>query len=394
MNYNNRYIMELASAAIFDIAPKVPSESLDWNYIFNKSIEQNIAGLLFCGVSKLDKKYLPKQVIFNNWKNAMLSTIGIMSKKNAEFISMSNILKENGIDIIGLKGCIVKNCYPVPELRTMGDFDILVKEENISEVWDIFEKNNYEVKKEPYGIVCTKGQFYWEIFFSTEDEFRINTSFWDKKFFTDIQQEQYVLCPKPDLFLAHMIVHTGKHCMRAGAGLRNLCDIAVFIKKYRTDINFKFVKDICAEQKFDKIYDYIISVINDFFYIDTDGIDYNKLNSEHFVEYILLNGVFGKQDNIMVAQAAKHEDDSISPMRKIFFPSLKILSHRYKYLQKFPFLLPIAWLHRLFNGMFKWKYSLKQMSMNTKDAIEYSKERKKWLKKLGLYSVEQGDKGE
>ena len=43
MKYDDRYIVELSRAAIFDDTPFVPEESVNWEYIYNKSIEQNIA---------------------------------------------------------------------------------------------------------------------------------------------------------------------------------------------------------------------------------------------------------------------------------------------------------------------------------------------------------------
>ena len=111
---------------------------------------------------------------------------------------------------------------------------------------------------------------------------------------------------------------------------------------------------------------------------------YEEKNCDKFIEYALLNGIFGKQDNSLVAQITKHEDDSIDGLRKIFFPGVKILEHKYTYLKTVPLLLPVAWIHRLINGVFKWKYSIRQMSGDMIGAVEYSKERLKWLEELGL----------
>lgn len=70
MNYNDRYIVELAKAAILDIAPIKPEQEVDWKYIYNKLVEQNITGLLFCSIKKLDtelqppKKFLSKKTAY------------------------------------------------------------------------------------------------------------------------------------------------------------------------------------------------------------------------------------------------------------------------------------------------------------------------------------------
>ena len=106
--------------------------------------------------------------------------------------------------------------------------------------------------------------------------------------------------------------------------------------------------------------------------------------TEAFVEYSLENGVFGKNDNALAVQAAKPEDDSISGFRKIFFPSVKSLKHRYKYLNTMPFLLPVTWVHRFLSALFRWKYSIKDMAKGLKEADEFSRHRMNRLDELNL----------
>ena len=126
MKYDDRYIVELSRAAIFDDTPFAPEESLDWNYIYNKSIEQNITGLLFTSVNKLSAENLPDKELFAKWQRKMLETIAVTSRQYNEFLKMSKKVSEAGIKMVGLKGCVIRNLYPVPELRTMGDFDVLI----------------------------------------------------------------------------------------------------------------------------------------------------------------------------------------------------------------------------------------------------------------------------
>ena len=127
-----------------------------------------------------------------------------------------------------------------------------------------------------------------------------------------------------------------------------------------------------------------MNAVKQFFDVDISESNVPKKDSEQFVEYMMINGVFGKQGNDIVPQAAKHEDDSIGGLRKILFPTVKMLDYRYKYLKKFPFLLPFAWIHRMFSAVFRWKYSFKQMAGDLKEAVEFSEERSKWINNLNL----------
>ena len=382
MRREDLYIMKLAKAAIFNYTPERINEKLNWNYIYEKSVEQNISGLLYCAISSANLD-IDKDLLFR-WHNDLVGTVMLMNYKYNEFLRIYRKLKKNGIEPLGFKGCVIRNLYPIPELRTMGDFDILVERDEIAEVAKIFKSEEYDVVNDGFGIVCKNGRVYWEIFKTVEDEFRVNTEKWNQNFRKKVMYENNIKCPIPTYFLIHLIIHMSKHCVRAGAGIRNLCDIALYISKYKEKIDFDLVEKACLEQGFRTIYYYTMDTMNKWFDIDTSGINYEEKDCDKFIEYALLNGIFGKQGNTLVAQITKHEDDNIYGLRKIFFPGIKILEHKYTYLKKFPVLLPIAWIHRLINGIVKWKYSIGQMSGDVKGAMEYSKERLKWLEELGL----------
>ena len=367
MDYNNKYIVELSKGAIFDFKPSNPEKEIDWNYIYQKSLEQNITGLLLCSVKKLDTALQPSKELLAIWNTAMINTFSLNVQRYNEFLKMSKLVSNENITFVGLKGCILRSIYPVPELRTMGDFDILVYPSDIA-----------------FGIICKKGNCYWEIFKTIEEEMRVEPEKWDKLFFENTISENNICYLRPTYFLIHLIVHTGKHCLGAGAGIRNLCDIALYISKYSEEINFEIVDAACKEQKVWNIYVYIMNAIKQFFDVDISGIDVTRKDSEQFLEYMMLNGIFGKQGNTIVPQAVKPEDDSIGGLRKILFPTVKMLDYRYKYLKRFPFLLPVAWIHRIFSAVFKWKYSIRQMTGDLKEAVVFSKERNKWVSKLKL----------
>ena len=167
----------------------------------------------------------------------------------------------NGITPICLKGCVIKTLYPVPELRTMGDFDILVNKEDLKKIKQLFSEAGYNIKKDYAGIVCNKNNIIWEIFTSIHAEFKINTEYWNHMFIENKVKINGICCPCITLFFIHLIVHTGKHYMGRGTGIRNLCDISLFLNKYKKDIDFDFVEKVCKEQKYYKLYCHIINAV-------------------------------------------------------------------------------------------------------------------------------------
>lgn len=379
------YIVELSRAAIFDDIPKDPESTVNWDYIYKKSIVQNIAGLLYTAVDKLDETNKPLPELLEKWQRDFFETIALTSRQHMEFVRISKLAKEYDICFIGLKGCIMRTFYPVPELRTMGDFDILLQQKDVNRVKELFKNQDYKIENDAFGIVCSKGIIHWEIFTTIGEEFRVDAPEWDNKYHNSIFMYNGSRSVEPTEFLLHLIVHTAKHYVGSGAGIRNLLDIALFISKYKEMIIFKQVEDGCRTQKYFNIYRYIMTVMTNYFGIKIDNVELiSNDKTERFVEYSLESGIFGKIDNALAVQAAKPEDDSISGMRKIFFPSVKSLKHRYKYLEKHPFLLPAAWVHRIISALFRWKYSIKDMAAGLKEADEFSKHRLNVLEELNL----------
>lgn len=384
MRYEDRYILELSRAAAFDDIPFVPAENVIWEYIYNKSVEQNITGLLFTAVTKLSDEYCPDKSLLEQWRSKMIETIAVSGRQFNEFLKMSKAFCAAEIKVVGLKGCIIRDLYPVPELRTMGDFDILIDNENLEAIKNLFQANDYACEKDIYGIVAKNEKAFWEIFVSLNEEFGIEPEKYTKILYDAAENVGNIWVLPKNWFLAHLIIHTGKHFIEKGAGIRNLFDIVLFINKYINEISFKEVRKICEAQNYSRIFDYIMSTAEVYFNLNISSDAFEKLPCEEFVEYMLSYGVHGKMDNVLVHQYAKYTDDSIKGWRKLFFPSVKTLEYRYVYLKKCRFLLPVAWIHRFFSGIFSRGFRVGDMIKDYGAANEFAEKRLSVLEKLDL----------
>lgn len=383
MNSYNKFLLKLVKASVYDEMPPNIKENINWEYIYEKTEEQNIIGLVYNAFIRLNTIFLPDEKLMTAFKSRMLATVTTCTKQYAEFTAVNRLMRDNGITFIGLKGCVLRNMYPVPELRTMGDFDVLVKEADLSKIREIFLERGYEIENDIYGIICKKGIVYWEIFTTIAGEFSINPEKWDKLYYSETTEMYGITCPTPTYFFLHLIIHTGKHLVGSGAGIRNFCDIALFLRQYKEEIDFNIIEEACREQGYFKVYEYIMAVMKQFWDIELD-MEIPEKDIDALFDYMLLYGIYGKHDNSVVSQLIKRKNEDESFVRKLFFPSVYVLENRYKYLKKYPFLLPIAWVHRFFSGIFRLKYSVKQMINDTGDASKFVEERRKWLNKLDL----------
>ena len=64
--------------------------------------------------------------------------------RNRCFETVTNAFRDNGIRYAMVKGVAIANLYPVPALRTMGDIDLLIREEDKQQIHQIMLVLGYE----------------------------------------------------------------------------------------------------------------------------------------------------------------------------------------------------------------------------------------------------------
>ena len=87
--------------------------------------KQNLLSLAFqgalnCGIS-------PKEPVMQKLMQQYLLYLVRSEKQMLAVQQLFDAFEENGIDYLPLKGCQMKQLYPKPELRVMGDADILIR---------------------------------------------------------------------------------------------------------------------------------------------------------------------------------------------------------------------------------------------------------------------------
>lgn len=386
MTENNKYIIALSKASLFNIQPENPPKSIDWQYIYDKAKEQSIVAFLAYSIEKLPKELQPDNI--DKWRKVIITTGFLMEVKHRELDRMMEIYADNNIYPIFLKGVVVKELYPVPELRTMGDFDIWVDSSERAAAEELFIKEGYTIRRDTLYSEVDKGQVHGEIFISLEDDFRADPKLWDsrlkKNTIVDTKGRKIL---SPTYELAYSVIHAAKHLTREGCGIRNIFDAALIIAKRGANIDFDLAEDICRSQGYEQVYGYILTAVNMLYGIDVpkDKLSDIKLTYK-FIDYILSYGVFGRdiEGNVLNAQVARREGDNVGMIRRIFFPPRKMMWHKYQYLKISPLLTPVGWIHRIITAVFIKKYSVKSMIKGVNKSIEYGNERDKKLEEIKL----------
>lgn len=322
--------------------------------------------LPFLYVASKDKKY----------KKYYIQSVLIHERINEVGKLIDNILNEAKIPHIFLKGYELQNLYPDPNLRMMGDIDILVKQEDYDKSKSILIKNNFILN----SIIETHAEFlYSKITIEIHNKL-FHDSMIAYKFF---KQNDLFINSTNELYLAYIICHYAKHFSK-GAGLRPIVDIYLFMKKKK--INFKTLNTLLEELGLAKFYSNIMNTITIIFHDNTlqNNLDINLALDT--IYYSLQSGIhgFGQNSNIENNQISRIGKGSKIKyiLNRLFIP-LSELFIKYP-IAKCIITIPICYIYRFFYLLFNRKKELHKALSYKKDSYFVL------LKDLGL--IKKGDK--
>ena len=285
------------------------------------------------------------------------------------------VFTENNIAFVLLKGSIIKKMYPRPEMRTMGDIDVLIKDSEYPKIKVLlkshgfieqYESDHEYAWKSPGGLLIELHKSLIPSYY--DDYYGYFGDGWMKAHKRPDSSE-YVFSPE-DHFI-YIFTHFAKHYKAGGIGIKHFCDLWLF-KKYFSDLDHKFI-----ETELEKL-DLLIFYHN---VVDTErvwfeGADSNQI-TDKITETIIKSGAYGTHEDRVNADNLRlireKGQNKISKFRLFLvkvFPSAKVLSVKYKFLRKCKFLLPVAWLIRCFDALFNKRGSIKRQTSDIKNSSE------------------------
>jgi len=337
-------------------------------------------------------------------------------KKSPYFLAyvMNSLKKENAVNEIFkafnenklyhiiIKGHVLRDYYPVKELRTMGDADILVESSDINKANSIMLKLGYKKNEVRFGQWSyNKDSISIELHESLVHEEMWNSfdygQYFKSAFDNTVVRNGYTLELKKEYHFIFMIYHIAKHFESEGCGIRMIMDIAVFVKYFENKIDWEYIFKELYNIKLKKFAENIFYICKVWF--DTSfPFKLRQIDENLFYEvsdYILSGGTFGfvnrSSGNKVIRQGYANNNGNIetgrlkSMIQWIFPNDFKMRQLNLWYKDKSIVFLPVAWINRLILTLIKKRKSvvLKAIGVITQkdEAIkEYN-----LLYELGLY---------
>lgn len=378
-------VLTLIKSAITGTAEKLP-ESFDLgqaeNIIQNHSVQSlAFAGALNCGINK---QHPAMQALFKQYCAALLRS----EKQMFEIEKIYAAFENNVIDYMPLKGCRMKALYPKPELRTMGDADILIRTEQYKAIESILTELGFTFKnKLDHEIVWFSSalmlELHTQIMSVRHLDFRnyFKDGWWLAKKATG----RYHQMSAEDEFI-YLFTHFTKHFRGGGIGCRHVTDIWVYLRS-NPDLDQNYITEHLSKLNILEFYNNILGLIGVWFEGEKSS---DKL--ELISDFIFSSGNWGSSETHVLSDTAGNTVKGRFGLKgrglyivSTLFPRLEVVKAHYPILEKRPWLLPVVWFIRFFQKVLCKPDVLQQQKRNIKAASQGNVEQYyKMLKAVGL----------
>lgn len=372
MNDTQQLLVNLLSAAIRNQPPPEIKEA-DWQLLFSSAIAHQIHTLLFPILSKLNPGTGPNDEIMREWQRSALSS-GMNQLQHMQ--NIGDILKElNDADIpvIVLKGLVLRDLYPYPELRTMSDADMVIPGEHMEKAKNLLLRRGYlESNLDPkhihllHPVHLSIELHRWLL---NQDYVKnaecLESSIWENASPIKIAGAQ-ALRLSPEDEVLYLCLHMAVHLRHSGFGLRQLCDLVLLLESDRDKIDWDTFRCKVKECGFERFVSAILMVCRKLFHMllpqsPMVPIDENDPFIDVLIHDILSGGAHGnssadRQLTNSILNSSKDKrtgylQSKVSYFTRLLFPAPKNLGPRYAYAKRHPLLLPMAWIHRMIHDI-------------------------------------------
>lgn len=209
----------------------------DWEQVEELAKDQGVLPMLYRGAMKY-KDIIPAERI-RIWRGAMYAAVLQNDRVNLAQSEILGWLAEKGIRAAILKGTSVARYYNPPDMRCLGDIDLLICNSDLERVSAILCVNGYELLDQEHGfhVKFQRSDILVEVHYAAseipdsecyQDICQIMNSFLDDILMTTLGDERFPALSETNHALM-LLLHMERHMMAEGIGLRQICDWAVYI---------------------------------------------------------------------------------------------------------------------------------------------------------------------
>jgi hypothetical protein len=344
--------LSLVSSALKGTVPDLP-EGFSFEDAYRVAEAHQVLPLVYYGAMSLPS-FMSHPMMGKFFERACVY-ISAVASRDTVVNELTRRLDEAGLDHMPLKGTVLKALYPAPEMRIMGDADILVRMEDYPAIQSVMEEMpGFLVTESDHELIWmlrnrVTVELHKRLIPSyNEDYYAYYGDGWQLAHPVAEGSHRYEM--KREDMLIYLFTHFAKHYRDKGAGIKYVVDFYVYRQAY-PDLDMVYLE---REMKKLRLWDFFGNVMG---LVDVwfEGAPSDE-RTDFMTQKIFDDGVYGKDENSAVSTGVKLSKTGGSVKRRrmwqMAFPSYDIMSHKYPVLKKWAILLPILWLWRILDVVF------------------------------------------
>ena len=231
-------LLDLLANNLFDAGKSIEGVDVDWRLVWYEAYLQGVSLTAFANFPA----ELSQNPGFSKIRANLQSRISDNLAVNGSHLKIHNILSKADIPYVILKGLASALYYPDSLLRSMGDVDFLVSENDVERTCAVLEGNGFVASDKSHGdhIVYTDNVCRYELHTQPAGMPKGEAGKLTKEYLSDLLSD----AEKKDTLFGQVVVpsavhhgliillHTCHHLTSSGIGLRHLCDWAVFVNNF------------------------------------------------------------------------------------------------------------------------------------------------------------------
>ncbi|MBQ9761966.1 MAG: nucleotidyltransferase family protein [Oscillospiraceae bacterium] len=298
------------------------------------------------------------------WKKAMEKAMRKNILLDTERRILCAEMEVRGIWYMPLKGSILKDLYPTMDMRQMSDQDILYDASYREEICRMFLARGYtqEGREDSHHDTYHKEPVYnIEMHHALIEE---GDDIHMAKYYRNVKDR--LIPDKPggfghhftdEDFYVYMTAHAYRHYVERGIGIRALVDIHVYENK-KPNLDWSYIEKECAKLRIDG-YEKRSRILSRKLF-GSEQIQELDEGDLDLLIYSFDAGTHGSEAGFIDHELKRmQKGGKISFWTKIrflfrrLFPSPEWMMQKNKKLRQHPWMIPFAWIGRLFRGAFR-----------------------------------------
>lgn len=378
MDISEKYFIKLISAHLNGAEPPYAPDGVDFDALYALSTEHGVAAIIGSEVSSLKNGALPQAKAASAFKQQ----VGYAVIDAAERERLMSFVREKfsaaGIDFIFVKGAVLRELYPAPELRTGSDTDIVIRNASLSDCKALFEREGLQTKDDGSSAFSAyMGNQHIEI----HGELDCDNDYFKNIFAlcTAVNGGEYALPPEEHLL--YVLCHAAKHFKNCGAGIKMFMDADVLIRAFGAPKSSFY--DKCKAAGIFTFAKTSLALCAKWFGTPVDAeFDLSRKLIDTLGEEVIRSGNFGFSARgmgghyiAMGAGGSSKTGAKLKALRHMIFLPARELKLRYGWVERRPYLIGAAWLVRLFKAVFlhfnKSRRTIDEIARSGAEDIQY-----------------------